>query len=441
MNQKHLRSLGKTLRSLRDKNDLAQKEVIQRSGEMFTERTLRDYENGSRRPSRDRLLRMLVRSFAVTNSVEINRILQLAGYTKLTDEDIPQQAITTAPGRLEPQTQTIEPDLPADVRVEMSTIISVDPQGRELWRHRFPSRLIQAAYQDEHAGRRFNVTDIDGDGRVETLFVYTPVDYGSVGTTLLCFGQDGQINWQFEPGKTVRDSTGRMYDPPYFISNVRLLRIPGFGIRILVSSNHHLYNPNQIAILSPTGQLISEYWHSGHLLWVAQADLNEDGIEEVLLGGVNNGYHQATMVVFDPRNISGASAQPGRQILGFPEGTEKAILLFPKTCLAQHAPYNRVMDVRVTRERRIVVVTAEGIAETQNPGVMIYQLDFDLNVLSARPDSRLQESHRLLEVQGHLDHHWTEEESERLRTQVVVQSTSAGGEAAPGSKFDISSSP
>jgi hypothetical protein len=75
----------------------------------------------------------------------------------------------------------------------------------------------------------------------------------------------------------------------------------------------------------------------------------------------------------------------------------------------------------VTKERRIVVPVVEGVSETKNPGVMIYELDFGLNVVSARPDSHLQESHRILEEEGHLDHAWTEEETARLRSQVVVK--------------------
>jgi len=95
-------------------------------------------------------------------------------------------------------------------------------------------------------------------------------------------------------------------------------------------------------------------------------------------------------------------------------------VLFPKTCLAQNAPYNRVKSLWITQERRITVAVVEGVSEARNPGEMIYELDFGLIVSSARPDSHLQENHRILESQGILDHSWTEEESERMRREVVV---------------------
>jgi hypothetical protein len=55
---------------------------------------------------------------------------------------------------------------------------------------------------------------------------------------------------------------------------------------------------------------------------------------------------------------------------------------------------------------------------------MIYELDFDLNVVNARPDGHLHEAHRLLERQGELDHEWTEAENAQLRNQVIVKKVS-----------------
>jgi hypothetical protein len=52
---------------------------------------------------------------------------------------------------------------------------------------------------------------------------------------------------------------------------------------------------------------------------------------------------------------------------------------------------------------------------------MIYELDYHLQVVNCRPDSHLYEAHRALELQGLLDHPWTEEENDRLRSEVVVK--------------------
>ena len=280
----------------------------------MAERTLRAYESGEQRPSRDRLLRLMVRSFELTNATEINRYLQLGDYALLSVGEIRQNGIepSAIPGPGSRAGRAAGP--PADFRTESSTLIVTDGQGREVWRHQFPVKFARTAYDDQIITKRCTFADFDGDGGIETLFVYVSLDFGSVGTPLICFGEDGRIKWQFDPGRAIRD-TRQEYFPPFFISNVYVVPMPDSLPRILVSSNHYLHNPNQVAMLDVTGTLISEYWHSGHLLYVVHADLNGDGVEEILMAGVNNGYRQGTMVIFDPRHVSGASTQPGRQIL------------------------------------------------------------------------------------------------------------------------------
>jgi transcriptional regulator with XRE-family HTH domain len=414
------KELGRVLKGLRMAQDLGQKEVIDRMGEEMGERTLRGYESGEQRPSRDRLLRLLTRSFQLHSIGDVNRFLQLAKYAHLTSAEIQQSGLVAPTADQNGHAALSISGPPADFRIEVSTLVVVDGQGREVWRHQFPMRLAQTAYGDRNLVKRCTFADLDGDGRIETLFVYVPLDFVSQGQTLICFSEQGEVKWEFVPGRTVKDSTGREYVPPYFISNVDIVPFSRSNPRIVVSSNHYVHNPNQVAMLDINGELVSEYWHSGHLLSVGHADMNNDGVEEILLAGVNNGYRQATMVAFDSRNVSGVSSQPGRQILGFTPGTEKAIILFPRTCVSKDASYNRVMELHVTRERRIMLAVAEGISEAKNPGVMIYELDFNLNVINARPDSHLQEAHRALELEGVLDHSWTEEENEQLRQQVII---------------------
>ena len=414
MQQHEWHALGEALKALRLARDIGQKAIIDRSGEAMVERTLRVYEKGRQRPSRERLLKFLIRSFEVKSEPGINRYLQMASYALLSGSEIQQYGIER------PATKPIPLGTPVDFRIEASTLVITDGEGREVWRHKFSARLAKTAYEGEPAVRRCAFADIDDDGSVETLFVYVPLDFASVGTVLLCFAEDGSVKWEFVPGKAIKD-TRQDYFPPYFISNVQVIPVEKSCTRILVSSNHYLHNPNQIAMLDPSGMLVSEYWHSGHLYAVAHTDLNNDGIEEILLAGVNNGYRLATLVIFDSRYVSGASTQPGRQIFGFPPGTEKAIVLFPRTCVSKNAPYNRTTELRITREQRIVLAVAEGVSEQRGPGVMIYELDYHLQVVNCRPDSHLYEAHRALELQGLLDHSWTEEENDRLRSEVVVK--------------------
>src|SRR5579871_3826441 len=96
MQQRRWHALGQALRVLRKERDLKQKEVGDRSGETIGERTLRSYESGEDCPSRDRLLKLLIRSFDLKIAAEINRYLQMAGYATLADREILESALEMA---------------------------------------------------------------------------------------------------------------------------------------------------------------------------------------------------------------------------------------------------------------------------------------------------------------------------------------------------------
>src|SRR5260370_25281338 len=90
MQQREWRDLGGALKSLRTSGDLGQKEVIDRSGEEMGERSLRGYERGEQRPSRERLLRLALRSFELKDPAEINGYLKRAGYAILSEAESQQ---------------------------------------------------------------------------------------------------------------------------------------------------------------------------------------------------------------------------------------------------------------------------------------------------------------------------------------------------------------
>jgi hypothetical protein len=314
------------------------------------------------------------------------------------------------------------PRKPMDFRVAVSTLTVLDSRGREVWRHQFDDRTESGWYEGASHVRRCAFADIDGDGAVETLFVFCPISFGRQGSTLFCFSESGDIKWTYRPGRPEVKDNRRVYKAPYFISNVVIVPVgPDRTLRILVSSNHHAHNPNQVVLLEPRrGKIVSEYWHSGHLLYVAHADLNNDGSEEILLAGVDNAERCGTLVVFDSREIDGSSHHPKVHLFGFRSGTEKAIVLFPRSCISRYSEYNRVIDLRITDQRRILVVVNEGISEVNNPGQMIYGLDYKLRVVSASPDGHLLEKHAELFRQKQVDHRWTDAETEDLRKRVRV---------------------
>ena len=91
---------------------------------------------------------------------------------------------------------------------------------------------------------------------------------------------------------------------------------------------------------------------------MAAKDLDGNGIPELLLTGVSNGYNAATLVVLDPLKMSGASKEelPKFQILDQGDPVERARLLFPAPANLARQKYNEGHGVLFAPDHIIVMV-------------------------------------------------------------------------------------
>jgi hypothetical protein len=314
-------------------------------------------------------------------------------------------------------------EIPSGYRIEGATLVVLGKDGGELWRHTLPEQLNEAAYTAGVIGRKCVFADVDGDGRAETVFSYSPHRLESE-RSLVCFSANGRIMWTFVPGKSVIDNLGREFTPPFWPAQFEVLQSRHSAVaQIVVSSNHSWSFPTQVAVLDgKTGKLVSEYWHRGHLLYMAVADLDGDGEVEVLLGGVNDApeYKQATLVVFDHRQIAGATPNSagGTYFQGMPPGTEKKTVFFPKTPLSQRLEFNRVSFL-VVAGGRIRVNVAESTDE-RDPAFVVYELDYHLQPVSVTLSNGMMERYKEGQRFGKLPTESMEDIAERLERGIRV---------------------
>jgi hypothetical protein len=315
----------------------------------------------------------------------------------------------------------------ADIAVRGNLLLGKNANGDELWRFAFPGLLADSAYLQEGRLRRTWIGDVTGRSSPGILFVAVPLSKNEVGR-LYCFDSRGKRLWDFTPGDhPVVDGSGELLLPPYNSTSLHVFPAEKVSDgRIVLTSLHHLEQPTQVAALGYDGRLIGEYWHPGHLPYSAQADLDRDGREELLLAGVNNGNHAATLVVLDVRGIVGQVSPTEMNdiqygIRGMAPARQKRVVFFPRSCIARGQPYNRAAALRITKDR-ILVTVAEGISETAGPDV-VYQLDYEFKVTSVVPGNLdFMERHRKLEAEGKIDHHYSgPQEFERLKQAVVVR--------------------
>lgn len=226
------------------------------------------------------------------------------------------------------------PDQPRLGRLEGSTLIVMNAGGKELWRKVFPDGFGPDWYYAQWQPTRIWFGDLEGKGHTSVFFSYSPAGELSHSSTLICYSDRGKEKWRWTPGRKLPELAG---SPATFITHaVAVLKATDQRPpRIVVLSQHSLWWPTQVAILDSNGKTLSEYWHSGGLGSLLLADTDGDGRQEIIVTGVSEYDHQATLVMLDPDRVFGASAeaQPEFQIHGMGVAQERLRLLFPRSDL------------------------------------------------------------------------------------------------------------
>jgi hypothetical protein len=189
---------------------------------------------------------------------------------------------------------------------------------------------------------------------------------------------------------------------------------PGSPRRIVTTSVHFPLYPTQIALIDAQGRTISEYWHSGWLLYLALADLDGTGHDQILASGVANGYRQATLVVLDPDHLSGSSYEPMRpelQIHGMGSPRERLRLLLPRSDLnLATETYNQAQDITVANGAIRVSVW-----ECHQEACSIwYDFDQHFTLRAVYPHDRFLDLHREFYRNTKNKHEFSAEEKDQL---------------------------
>lgn len=98
--------------------------------------------------------------------------------------------------------------------------------------------------------------------------------------------------------------------------------------------------PAQIVLLSATGQIEGEYWHSGNISYKFIKDIDSDGELEIVFKGINNKLdHSPVVIVLNWRKISGQS--PPYLAKDIPKAEEKFYVAVPsiKEIVEKIKPY------------------------------------------------------------------------------------------------------
>jgi hypothetical protein len=315
---------------------------------------------------------------------------------------------------------------PVALAVRDQNLIVRNADGQELWHFKFPSLPEAEFYQPRFFERRMWTGELADSRKTGVLALFFPADFTQRTHRLYCFSESGQLLWEFVPGRTVADALGFIMAPPYYVSQMTVIkgRQPE-DTRIAVASINYAGQAGQIAFLDALGRVRGEYWHPGHLSYMAQADIDGDGRNELLLGGANNAEHAATLVALDPLQVKGRSTphgamDPALLLMDMPESNERAVIVFARGCVGKRDPYTRVRELWVTPSR-IVAPVVDNYTEGSTANI-IYEFDHRLSLVGVTPMPEYALTHRALEQAHQLDHPYDQQrETDDLRRRMAIR--------------------
>jgi hypothetical protein len=217
-----------------------------------------------------------------------------------------------------------------------SFLVIYDSNGQRQWDFDLGPRLSEHEYSDEWASENVIIEDIDADGRPNVVVAVQNKDH--LDEKIICLDSDGNLLWKFKVGREILYGD-KTISPDFNINNFRVEDLDGdLRSEIMVVANHKIYFPSHFVILNYEGEVIGDYWNSGHFTNMIFFDLNDDNKKEIVLGGVNNNYRKSCIAVFDHLNVKGSSPQEKGTKYFSPElesGTEKYYLLLPQNIVGQ----------------------------------------------------------------------------------------------------------
>ncbi|MEW6455387.1 MAG: hypothetical protein AB1410_01555 [Acidobacteriota bacterium] len=261
---------------------------------------------------------------------------------------------------------------PKEIEVKGNNLKVLNIYNQTLWKKEFEVDLEEGRYSGAEKHLPLFI-DLNGDRKKELLFPLFTKTQEHITSFIVCLNNSGKELWRYFPGRKGLRTQNEEFSFHYMINSIKVIERKNGEKNIILVSTQSPWYPCQISFLNIDGKLIGEYWNSGHVgseKTFLVEDLDGDGEKEIILGGQNNGYKRAVLVVLDVRKIKGASPQDQAsryKFLGMDRGKEKYYLLFPRSSLNKSFRVrNKVESISLIRENKEIEVvvdeyTGEGI--------------------------------------------------------------------------------
>jgi hypothetical protein len=295
------------------------------------------------------------------------------------------------------------------VRAKDEFLVAYNKEGGELWRKHiglgYDIAQLQSAPFAAPLDQYLSACDVDGDGNNEVLAIFGLAADLPRANCIVCYNRDGSERWIYEIHRDMifgRDSVPDHYTFRRFVignsGNNRAAEI------YAIAGQATYYQTIIIRLNASDGSLISDFWHSGCISRMMIADIDEDGVRELILGAENNGYNLASVLILDPRNMEGCAPAPAEYTpQNTPPGTEKYYILFPRCDLENFAAHKRNVCTSVQvvpPDSSLLLFVSECVGTTYYP--ILYHFDRFMNCGLVEGEDSFVTFHLQLEKEGKL---------------------------------------
>ena len=198
-------------------------------------------------------------------------------------------------------------DNPASLTTDGYTAFIKNKNGKILWtiKFEFDEKIIN---NESAINNRLKIVDINDDGQNEVLYCPTlPEDanenfeYGSV----VCFNYKKDLLWKYNFKDTVNSKRENL-PPPYIIELIDTINVVEQKQLLVFANSKFSYSCAVFKLNLQTGERIdSFFWSSGNTVDAFFKDLDNDGKNELIQWGYDNGYEDVVLCCLKCDDING----------------------------------------------------------------------------------------------------------------------------------------
>ncbi len=314
---------------------------------------------------------------------------------------------------------------PEYARAKDEFLVVYNKNGDELWRKHIGIGYGLENLRDQEPfldpDEYLQTVDVDGDGKKEVIAIFGMLSkWQPKKNTIYCYTSDGNERWTYKFNRQMTFGNN-IFDDTYQFSKFLIGDFDkNDSFEIIAVMYHGGWYPSAIIKIDASqGKLLNEYWHSGSIRKLMHSDLDNDGVDEIIATGENNGFNLASIVVLDPRNFTGHSPAPEEYTpKDVSIGNEKYYLLINRTDLKKYASHkrNRARGVRFTSDGSLIVDVTEEIELKQY--ILLYLFSRTLQCINVDGEDKFVTLHNKYLADGKVTEKLDEQYYEDLRKGV-----------------------